>query len=116
MAAHSVVLTRKIGLFALEQSLDYRHRLGEPINPGCSTIKSEARFVVFGSNAAGAQAKFKTSVRQKIDCRGFTCDEHGVAEVVIEDVRANPKMFRCLGGADHCWYRGDEVGEMIGHG
>ena len=47
MAAHSVVLTRKVGLFALQQSLDYSHRLGEPINPGRSTIKSEARFVVF---------------------------------------------------------------------
>ena len=116
MVAHSVMLTRKGSLFAFEQTFDYRHRLSEPINPGCSTIESEARFVVFGSNAAGAQAKLKASLRQKIDCRGFTRDEHRMAEVVIKNTRANPKMLRCLGCTDQGWYWGDDLGEMIGHG
>ena len=113
MAAHSIVLTRKSCLFAFEEIFDYRHRLGEPTNPDSSTIKFKPRFVVFGSNAAGAHAKFKTSARQQIDCRGFTRDKYRMAEVVIKNVRANPKMFRCLGGTDQCWYRSDEIGEMI---
>jgi len=116
VAANPVVPTRKGDFFTSEQTFDYGQRFGEPINPDCSTIKSETRFVIFRSNTAGAQAKFKTSVRQEIDCRGFTRDEYRMAEVVIENIRADPKMFGCLGGTDQCWYWRDEVGEMIGNG
>jgi hypothetical protein len=38
-----------------------------------------------------------------------------MAEVVIKNIRANPKMFRGFGGTNQCWYWSDDVGEMIGH-
>jgi hypothetical protein len=111
-----VVLTCNGSLLAFEQPLDNGHRLSQPINPDCSTVKSEARLVVLRSNAAGAQAKFETSLRQEIHCRGFTRDKHRMAEVVVKNARADSKPFRRVGGTDQCRYRGDDVGEMIGNG
>jgi hypothetical protein len=116
VAAHSIVLAHKAGSSSLKKGLDYRHCLSQSINPRCPTIKSEARFIVFGSNAAGPQAKLKTSVRQEIDCRSFTRDEHGIAKIVVKNIRSNPKMFSGLGGTDQCWYWSDDVGEMIRNG
>ena len=79
-------------------------------------IKAQPRLVIFRLDAAGAQPELQAPIRQEVDRSGLTRDQHGMAQIVIQDVGADPQVCRRLRGADQSRHRCDKVGQMIGHG
>jgi hypothetical protein len=61
-------------LFAFQQALNDRNRLGQPLDPGGSGIEGQARLFIFRLDAPGTQAELKSPVRQKINCRSLARD------------------------------------------
>lgn len=62
------------------------------------------------------QAELEPAIGQEVHRRGLTRHQHGVAEVVVEHMRADPEACRRLCGADQRRHRRQEVGEVIGYG
>jgi hypothetical protein len=83
VAGHSIMLTRKSHVFALEKALYDDNCLGQPIDPDGTSIEVQANLVIFRSDAPSAKAEFKSSVSQEIDRRSFTSDQHGMAEIIV---------------------------------
>jgi hypothetical protein len=94
------VPTRESDRFAFQQTLDDRRCLRQPFDPGGSPIKGQPGLVIFRLDAAGAQPELQPPIRQEVDRSGFTRDQHGMAQIVVEDVGADPKVRCRLGGAD----------------
>src|SRR5260221_13664565 len=90
MPSYPIVSTCEGHLFAFEQTLDDGHRFGQPLDPGAPSIEAQARLVIFRLDAARAQTELQPSVRQEVDCRSFTRDQHGMAEIIVEHVAADP--------------------------
>ena len=79
-------------------------------------IEGEPRLVILGLHVPGAHAELKPTVGQKIHRRGLARDQHGVAEVIVQHVRADLEALRRLGGGDERRHRGEDVSEVIGYG
>lgn len=62
---------------------------------------------------AGAEAELQPPVRQEIDCRSLAGDEHRVAQIIVEDARADAETLGRLGGADEGRHRRDVVGKVV---
>jgi hypothetical protein len=71
--------------------------------------------VVFGLHVPCTQAELEAAIGQEVHGLGLRRQQHGVAEVIVEHVGANPEGFRHLCGADHRRHGCEEVGEVIGH-
>jgi hypothetical protein len=108
------MLTRESYPLAAEKTFYDRYSLGQPFDPGGTSIKVQAKLFIFRSDAASAEAKFKSSICQEIDRRGFTSDKHGVAQVIVQHVRPHPELFRCFCGDHQCRYGGDAVSKVVG--
>src|SRR5262245_54581574 len=90
MVGHPIVSARKTHPFAAKQTFHDGCRFCQSVDPDGAPAEIQASLFIFRSNAASAQAEFQTSVREKINCRGLSRDQHGMAKVVIENVRAEP--------------------------
>jgi hypothetical protein len=108
------MLARESHLLAAEETLYDRYSLGQPFDPGGTSIKLQANLFIFRSDAARAETKFKSSIGQEIDRSGFTSDKHGVAQVIVQYVRPDPELFRCFRGTYQCRYGGDAVSKVVG--
>jgi hypothetical protein len=100
VAGNVIVLPDKRDWRACEQPLDDGDRLRQPRHPGACRIEAQPCLGVFGLHVPGAQAELEPAIGQEVDRRGFTCHQHGVAQVVVEHIGANPEACRCLGSAN----------------
>ena len=113
---HSIVATGEGERLAREQALDDHDRLGQALDSGASGIEAQPSLVVFGLHVAGAEAELQPAVAQEIQGRRLARDQHGVAEVIVEDHGADAKILRGVGGGDERRDRRQEVGQVIRHG
>lgn len=115
VTGHAIMATGERDPLAFEQPLDDGDRLCQPFDPRASRVESQPRLVVFGLDAPRAQAELKPPLGKQVDRRRLARDQHGMAQVVIEHVRADPKISCRLGSADQCRHRRHKIGEMIGN-
>src|SRR5689334_24197666 len=99
VAGYSIMLACESYPLAAEKTLYDSHSLGQPFNPDDTSIKIQANLFIFRSDAASAEPKFKSSICQEIDRRGFTSNKYGVAQVIVQHVRPHPELFRCASAA-----------------
>jgi hypothetical protein len=86
----------------------------EPLDPDSPPVEIQTGLLIFRSNTASTQAELQSSIRQKINRRSLPRYKHWMAKIVVEDIRADPKVLCCLGGADERRHGGDYVRKMIG--
>ena len=114
VAGYSIMLACESYLLAAEKTLYDRYSLGQPFDPDGASIKVQANLFIFRSDAASAEPKFKSSICQQIDRRGFTSDKYGVAQIIVQHVRPDPELFGGFCGGYQCRYGGDAVCKMVG--
>ena len=103
-------------LITLEQFSDDANRLGEPLDPNAPRIEAEPGFVIFRFDAAGPEAELQSAVAQQIDGRRFARNQHGMTQIVIENIRADPQPGCRFGGRHHGRHRRDAVGQVVRKG
>ena len=114
VAGYSIMLAGENYPLAAEKTFYDIYSLGQPIDPDGTSIKVYAKLFIFGSDAAGAEAKFKSSICQEVDRRGFTSDKHGVAQVVVQHVRPDPQVLGCFCGYHQRRYWSNAVTNVVG--
>ena len=115
VAGDAVVLAGEVDLGPAEQALDDRNRLGEPLDPDASSIEAEPDLIVLDSHVTRAQPQLEPSIRQEVHRRRLSREQHGMAEIVVDHVRADPESCRRVRGAHHRRDCRQHGGEVVGH-
>ena len=97
-------------LLTREQALENRDGLGEPLHPDGARVEVEASLIVFGFHVAGAHTELEPAIGQEIHGGCLPRDQHGVAEIVVEHVGADPEGAGRGGCADQRGNRREEIG------
>src|SRR5207249_4545355 len=86
---HLVVLARERHLLLAEETLQQRHRFGQAPNAHAAAFERDARALVVAVEPTRTDTELEAAVREDVERRALAREHGRVAEVVVDDERAD---------------------------